>query len=149
MKKATLFLIALSVIYFSCNNKVQYTAAKTIVPTKEELSKTDTMKTLGLYVDFDAKIVKYDFLILLMKYVMRASNIDSVNGTFSGTWVRDTGFYIPFYKHIDSLPQYIPTIKEAINLDRNADTGILVLRRFIDQNPNYFKKDSFLLSKPK
>lgn len=57
-------------------------------------------------------------------------------------WVRDTTFYIPVVS-VDTLkkmPDYIPVIRQSVSIERNFDSAVSILQRFVISHPQYFPK---------
>lgn len=139
--KFIFLLLSLIFILSSCNNPGGR--------EKEfEHSKTDTIRVLAAYVDFGKKQVVSDAVYLICMDTMKFTQTDTI--TFKKTWTRDTLVFIPtiitdttrkdslggFHKEL----RYFPTMREAVSFKFNLDSNISILNRFINNNPQFFKK---------
>lgn len=118
--------IAIFAIIFltACNN----------MGTKPIITAPDTSRLLGVFVDFPKKDIRWDMIIEIKKDVV------IVDSFLKAKTFRDTSYYVK--PSSDTTGNFILTLKQSVCADRNLDTCINRLSRWIKANEKLWAVDS-------
>lgn len=125
--------ILLASILFSCDNNKS---------TKPAVIKSDTSRILGFYIDFEKKDIKYDVIWMIQRDTLAFKFTDNDSSTLKKDWVKDTMFYVP-KEFIDSTGKKsivgVPVNYQTVSIERNADSAIRILSKWILEHPQFFR----------
>lgn len=137
MKYAFLFYLIVAISIASCSSSSSGGG-------KPKNIQRDTSRMLGVFVDFEKKSVHYGPMYLIVKDTLMFAMEDS--STFKKKWTKDTLYFTPrvIYDSVakkDTLLVFPQYIRESVSLERNLDSAIKTLERWIKNNPQFFKSD--------
>lgn len=129
-----LALITIIVSFFFCKNK-----SATVHSTGEV---RDTSKILACYIHFKTKEIRYDMLYMVTKDTFVFKSVDSL--TQKKQLTRDTLFFVPDRIQDSTVngkvkTLYIPVPRESVSIERNVDSAVNILSRWILLHPQFFQ----------